>query len=56
MSKDWTTHDDKDVTPSYRKVPDGTWSSPLEKSHGNRVEGPQRQDTGARIATSKAEK
>ena len=48
MSKDWTTREDKDFD-AYRKKPDGTWNSELEKSHGNRVEGPQWQDTGAWI-------
>jgi hypothetical protein len=55
MTKDWGHHEDKDFD-AYRKKPDGTWNSKAEQSHGNRVEGPQWQDTGARIAPKDSEK
>jgi hypothetical protein len=55
MTKDWTSHEDKNFD-AYRKKPDGTWNSKIEQSHGNRVEGPQWQDTGARIAPKDSEK
>ncbi len=54
MSKDWTDHSKDTTADAYGKQtekPDGTFKTPGQAAHGNRVYGPQWQDAGAKVIT-----